>query len=138
MVWRIKLQSIIIISHSNHYNTASVVHSYTIKLDMSSTILEAKLSTFLVTSSAFKILAFIWTWTMKMDRKVHIMASYLLLVTFLRFKHYNTDGRSVWTGRGTLLKNKPHLVTFHETILVSLRTSQLTLVSNSLSRLRRY
>ena len=36
------------------------------------------------------------------------------------------DGRSVWTTKGTLLKNEPNLVTFYESILV-LWTSQLTL-----------
>ena len=30
------------------------------------------------------------------------------------------DGRSVWTTRGTMLKNESQLVTFHETILVSI------------------
>ena len=29
-------------------------------------------------------------------------------------KHYNIDERSVWTAWGTILKNKPHLVTFLE------------------------
>ena len=42
-------------------------------------------------------------------------------------KHCNTYGRSVWTARRTMLKNKLHLVTFHESILVSLWTFQLTL-----------
>ena len=47
--------------------------------------------------------------------KVHLMTSYLLLMSsFLTMgsKHCNTNGRSVWTSRGTMLKNKPHLVTF--------------------------
>ena len=35
-------------------------------------------------------------------------------------KHCNTDGRNVWTARDTMLKNKPHLVTFYKSILVSL------------------
>ena len=29
------------------------------------------------------------------------------------FKCYNTDERSEWTAKGTMLKNKPHLVTFY-------------------------
>ena len=46
--------------------------------------------------------------------KVHMMTSYLPLMTFLlmRFKHCNTYGRSVWAARRTMLKNKPHLFTF--------------------------
>ena len=35
----------------------------------------------------------------------------------LRPKHCNINGRSVWTAK-RLLKNKPHLITFHERILV--------------------
>ena len=35
-------------------------------------------------------------------------------------KHCNTDGSSRWTARRTMLKNKPHLVPFHESLLVSL------------------
>ena len=37
----------------------------------------------------------------------------------MRSKHNNTSERSVWTTRGTILKNKPYLVTFQESILVS-------------------
>ena len=37
-------------------------------------------------------------------------------------------GRSVWAVRRTVLKNKTHLVTFRESILVNLWTSQPTLV----------
>ena len=44
-------------------------------------------------------------------------------------KHCNCDGRILWTARGMLLKNKPHLFTFNEMILVSLWTFQLTLIS---------
>ena len=36
--------------------------------------------------------------------------------------------RSLWTTREIRLKNKPHLVTFHESVLVSLQTLQLTLI----------
>ena len=41
----------------------------------------------------------------------------------MRSKHFNTDGRTVWAARGTMLKNIPHLVIFHESILVSLSFS---------------
>ena len=37
----------------------------------------------------------------------------------MRSKYCNTDGRSVGTTRGTWLKNKSHLITFHDIILVS-------------------
>ena len=51
--------------------------------------------------------------------KVHLLSSFLLLMWWLiwpmKSKHCNTDGRS-------MLKNKPHLITFHENILVSLWT----------------
>ena len=43
-------------------------------------------------------------------------------------KHFNTSERSVWTIRGTILKKKPHLVIFHQSMLVSLWTFQLTLI----------
>ena len=33
---------------------------------------------------------------------------------FFDHKHCNTGGRSMWTIRGTTLKNKPHLATFHK------------------------
>ena len=52
-----------------------------------------------------------------------MMISYQLLMTFfmpMRSKHCITDGTSVWTARRTILKNKPHLVTFHESMLVSI------------------
>ena len=44
-------------------------------------------------------------------------------------KHCITNGKSVQTVKGIMLKNKPHLVTFHESILVSFWTFQLTLVA---------
>ena len=49
---------------------------------------------------------------------------YLLSITFLPIgsKSCNTNGRSTWNKRGIILKNKPHLVTFHKNILVSLWT----------------
>ena len=43
-------------------------------------------------------------------------------------KHSNTDGRNVWTTKGTMLKNTLHLVAFLQSILVSLWTFQPTLV----------
>ena len=43
-------------------------------------------------------------------------------------KHHNIDGSSVWSIMWTTLKNKPHLVTFYESILVSLWTFQLTFI----------
>ena len=43
-------------------------------------------------------------------------------------KHCNINERSVWITRKTVLKNKPHLVTFHENDLVSLWTFLLILV----------
>ena len=49
------------------------------------------------------------------------MTSYVLLIFLsMESKHSNTDGRSVWISRETMLKNKPRLVTFYESILVSL------------------
>ena len=35
-------------------------------------------------------------------------------------KHCNTDGRTVWTAKGTILKSKHHLVTLHESIFIRL------------------
>ena len=66
--------------------------------------------------------------------KVHMMTSYLLLITFLPMgtKHCNTDGK-VWA-RGTMSKNKPHLATFSENILVSLWSFQLTFVDRQINK----
>ena len=50
----------------------------------------------------------------------------------MRSKYCNTDKRSAWNARGSMSKNKPHLVTFHENILVSQWTFQLTLVHTKL------
>ena len=52
--------------------------------------------------------------------KIHKMTSHLLWMTFwpMRFKLCNTDGRSLWTTGEIMLKNKLHLVTFHEIILI--------------------
>ncbi len=46
----------------------------------------------------------------------------MLLMIFLtkEIEELQTDGRSACTAMGTMLKNKPHLFTFHESILVSL------------------
>ena len=44
----------------------------------------------------------------------------------MKSKYCNTDGRSVWTVRGTMLKNKFHSVAPQESILVSLWTFQPT------------
>ena len=54
------------------------------------------------------------------------MTSYQMLIVFPL--GFNTDGRSVLSTRGTRLKNKTDLVTFHERILVSKLTFLLTLV----------
>ena len=48
-------------------------------------------------------------------------------------KQFNNDGRSVRTTRRTMLKDKLHLITFHESISVSQWTFQLTLECMSLS-----
>ena len=68
-----------------------------------------------------------------MSWKVHMMTSYLQLMTFLTIgsKYCNTIGKSEWVTRGSVLKNRPHLVTFHEGILVSLWTFQATLILQS-------
>ena len=60
-------------------------------------------------------------------RSHHITCWCLLLST--RSKHCNIDGRAVWSARKTILKNKPHLVTFDESILVRLWTFQAILVN---------
>ena len=62
--------------------------------------------------------------------KVQMVTSYLLLACFLpkRSKHFNTAGRSEWTFRGTMLKDKLHLVTFHRSIFVNPGTFWLPLV----------
>ena len=41
-------------------------------------------------------------------------------------KNYNTNGKSVWFTRETMLKIKPHLVIFNKNILVGQWTFQLT------------
>lgn len=67
-----------------------------------------------------------------------MMTSYPLLMAFLtirlkassamKSKFFNFDGRRVCTAKETSLKNKPHLVTLHENILVSLCTFQPTFI----------
>ena len=58
----------------------------------------------------------------------------------MKSKHCSTNrknlwpiGRCVWAARGTRLKNKPHLVTFHDSILVNLLTFHPTLLLSRLS-----
>ena len=43
-------------------------------------------------------------------------------------KHCNTKGKCMWITMGTMFKNKPHLVTFFESMLVSLWAFKLTLI----------
>ena len=61
---------------------------------------------------------------------IHIMTSYLLLMTFLtnRIQILQQRWQKCVDCKGDYVENKPHLVTFHESILVSLWTFQLTLV----------
>ena len=62
--------------------------------------------------------------------KVHMMASNLFFMIFwpMGSKHSNTNGRSMWTTRGIMLKHKEYLVIFHESILVFLSTFWTTLI----------
>ena len=48
------------------------------------------------------------------------------------FSKHNNIGRSAWTAMGTILKNKPFLVTFYGSILISLWTFQPTIVYTGL------
>ena len=58
--------------------------------------------------------------------KVHMM---MLSICFqMGLKLYNSNRKSVLTAERTMLKNEAHLVTFHESILVSLQTFQPNLV----------
>ena len=59
-------------------------------------------------------LFFMYIWGSE-EWKVHMIASYLLLISFcgMWFKNCNTSERSVWTARVTI-RNKFHMVTFHE------------------------
>ena len=47
----------------------------------------------------------------------------------MALKHWNTNGRIVWTVKETILRYDSYLVTFHENILVSLLTFQPNLKS---------
>ena len=47
--------------------------------------------------------------------KVHLTSYLLWLFWTMRSKHCNTNAKSVWTSRKTMLKNKPHLVKFRTT-----------------------
>ena len=76
----------------------------------------------------------LWGWAEKLIR---LKCSYDHVISTIHYdnflpmgsKHCNTNGSIVWTPRGDILKNKPQLVIFHESILVSLRTFQLTLIN---------
>ena len=75
------------------------------------------------------IYIYIYIWT-HIQGIVHMLTSYLLLIFWLmRFKYCNT-GRSIWIASAVtqMLKNKPHLITFHENILFSLWTFQPNLI----------
>ena len=68
-----------------------------------------------------------------MGWKVYMMMSYLSAIEFfwpIKSKHCNTNERSVWTTRGTMLMNKPYLVTFHGSILVSLSLIHFIYISS--------
>lgn len=47
----------------------------------------------------------------------------------MRWKHWKTDGRDVWTATGSMSQNKCHLVTLHESFMVSLYTFQPIIVN---------
>ena len=68
----------------------------------------------------------LWGWAEKgpYDDVISAVDNFLIMGS----KTCNSDGRSVWTVRLTMLKNKPLLVTFHKSILVNLRTFQPTMV----------
>ena len=71
----------------------------------------------------------------KMSWKFHrLESSYDDIINVVKYflpmetKHCNTNRSIVWTARETMLKNKPHLVTFDESILVSLRIFQAIII----------
>ena len=68
------------------------------------------------------------------DWKVHMMTSPLMPVIFARSKYCNTDGKSLWTTKRTLLKNKNHLKVFQWSILVSVWIYPLIYLSICLSK----
>ena len=57
---------------------------------------------------------------MFIGRKNLMRMSYLLLMSFVANRNCYINGRNVRTLRQKMLKNKLHLVTFHENIMVSL------------------
>ena len=62
---------------------------------------------------------------MRLDWKVHVLMSYLLLITYspMGSKCCNTSGSSERSAKGSILKIKPHFVTFHESIGQSINFS---------------
>ena len=70
---------------------------------------------------------YIWGWTEKFIWW-HICCWWLLFFLPIGSKHCNSNKRSVWTTRETILKNKPHLFWFYEIILISLWPLPLTLI----------
>ena len=64
---------------------------------------------------------------MRVGWKVHIKCHICYWWLFW-WDHCNTYRRNVWCARRTMLKIKPHLVTFYENILVGLWTFQSFLV----------
>ena len=75
---------------------------------------------------------------MKVGWKVHMMTSYLLLMTVFHKLNPSTAKPtkcgSVWTTMWTMLKNTPHLVTFHERIIVCLWNFQLDPCTSGFNR----
>ena len=67
---------------------------------------------------------------MRVSWKVHVMTSYLLLMTFLtnKIQVLQHQWKKYVDCKGVYVQNKSHLVTFHENILVSLWTFQPTLI----------
>ena len=69
-----------------------------------------------------------WTHSMRVSWSVYELFSQPLYSGYswckafwpMEFKHFNIDGKIVWTTRGTMWKNKSRSVTFHESILVGL------------------
>ena len=52
--------------------------------------------------------------------EVELKSSYQQLIFLpMRSKRCNTDGKSAWTSRRTVLDNKPHLVIIHESFLIN-------------------
>ena len=70
-----------------------------------------------------KICNMIKFYSTRMGWKDHKVTPYLIMTFLMKI-----DGRSVWTARGTILKNKPYSFTFYESILVSRWTFQPTII----------